>query len=283
MEREDVVSSSASADGEDELIDRLMRHAQGLTEHLELVRARVEKSAVTPASVAVLDSRAVREIARAVSTIEMVATVPLGTTPSRKVISQELCKAAGRGVTVTLLLSPHDLSDPTTAAALDRMRSLGVHVRIAMHAPSITVLIVDRGVALVRPLQLDQPGMVLTSPEVCVTLAHLALAYWSRSYVPHDDHWSARGDIRLTAHQRSQILALLVSGDKDEVAARVLGVSLRTYRRYVRHLMDELGASSRFEAGFLAAERGWHTPLSRRNRRQRAASSSVRKDDKAAR
>jgi DNA-binding NarL/FixJ family response regulator len=45
-------------------------------------------------------------------------------------------------------------------------------------------------------------------------------------------------------------------GAKDETIARQLGVSLRTVRRRVAELMDELGASTRFQAGMEAVRRG---------------------------
>ena len=39
--------------------------------------------------------------------------------------------------------------------------------------------------------------------------------------------------------------------------AQALGVSLRTVRRRVAHLLIELGVDSRFQAGVEAARRGW--------------------------
>lgn len=53
------------------------------------------------------------------------------------------------------------------------------------------------------------------------------------------------------------LLNLLATGITDEAAAKRLGVSLRTVRRQMSALMERLGASSRFEAGFKAAQRGW--------------------------
>lgn len=45
-------------------------------------------------------------------------------------------------------------------------------------------------------------------------------------------------------------------GSKDEALARQLGVSLRTVRRRVADLMDEFGATTRFQAGMEAVRRG---------------------------
>jgi DNA-binding NarL/FixJ family response regulator len=53
------------------------------------------------------------------------------------------------------------------------------------------------------------------------------------------------------------ILELLMLGAKDEAIARHLGVSLRTVRRRVADLMDDLGTGTRFQAGMEAVRRGW--------------------------
>lgn len=53
------------------------------------------------------------------------------------------------------------------------------------------------------------------------------------------------------------LLRLLAAGLTDEAAARRLGISVRTARRQVAVLMNKLGASSRFQAGHRAAQRGW--------------------------
>jgi len=56
---------------------------------------------------------------------------------------------------------------------------------------------------------------------------------------------------------RRRVLELLALGAKDEVIARHLGVSLRTARRRVADVFDELGATTRFQAGVEAGRRGW--------------------------
>jgi hypothetical protein len=56
---------------------------------------------------------------------------------------------------------------------------------------------------------------------------------------------------------RGLLLDLLADGAKDEQISRELGVSLRTVRRRVADLLDDLGATSRFQAGVEAVRRGW--------------------------
>ena len=53
------------------------------------------------------------------------------------------------------------------------------------------------------------------------------------------------------------MLRAMCSGGKDEAGARDLGVSVRTYRRYIADLMQLLGAGNRPQAALLARERGW--------------------------
>lgn len=54
-----------------------------------------------------------------------------------------------------------------------------------------------------------------------------------------------------------RVIRLMATGVTDDVAARRLYVTNRQYRRYVAAVMRRLGATSRFQAGMLAAERGW--------------------------
>ncbi|MGW3950996.1 DNA-binding response regulator [Streptomyces sp. NPDC004752] len=69
-----------------------------------------------------------------------------------------------------------------------------------------------------------------------------------------DDHLALSP--RLRSEQTRRILERLLVGRTDDVAARELSVSLRTYRRHVAEIMRELGARSRFQAGARAVELG---------------------------
>lgn len=56
---------------------------------------------------------------------------------------------------------------------------------------------------------------------------------------------------------RRLLLDQLARGAKDEQIARAVGLSLRTVRRRVAEIMEELGVDSRFQAGVEAVRRGW--------------------------
>jgi DNA-binding CsgD family transcriptional regulator len=53
------------------------------------------------------------------------------------------------------------------------------------------------------------------------------------------------------------LLTCLAAGLTDDGIARAFGCSLRTAQRYAKNLMDDLGATSRFQAGMKASQRGW--------------------------
>ena len=60
---------------------------------------------------------------------------------------------------------------------------------------------------------------------------------------------SKQQDYEISAKLQHAIIRLLLQGAKDEVIARRLGVSVRTCRRHISSIMDQLGATSRFQAG----------------------------------
>jgi DNA-binding NarL/FixJ family response regulator len=96
-------------------------------------------------------------------------------------------------------------------------------------------------------------AVVLRLPSVVVTTLDLFERVWSEA-TPLDQ---ATDDRDALDERQRQLLALMLAGSTDESAAAKLGVSVRTIRRMVASLIDRLGARGRFQAGALAAERGW--------------------------
>jgi DNA-binding NarL/FixJ family response regulator len=74
------------------------------------------------------------------------------------------------------------------------------------------------------------------------------------SAMPLDEH--QRLAERLRSDSVRMILERLREGHTDDVAARQIRVSLRTYRRHVAAIMRDVGANSRFQAGVRAVELG---------------------------
>ncbi|MER5361455.1 transcriptional regulator [Streptomyces sp. NPDC002785] len=136
---------------------------------------------------------------------------------------------------------------------LHMLEGLPYEVRVA-RVPMLQVLIVDGSAALVTAQSVvGRRASVIRATTVIRTLDTLFEGLW-RHAVPVEERIDF-GD-RGRADAARQILNCLQVGITDEVAARELSVSVRTYRRYVAEIMALLGASSRFQAGVRAAELG---------------------------
>ncbi|MCZ4125416.1 helix-turn-helix transcriptional regulator [Streptomyces sp. H39-S7] len=133
-----------------------------------------------------------------------------------------------------------------------------LRVRVAK-MPPLTVVIVDGETALVcAESAVGVRASLIRSAPVIRSLCTLADSVWQSATVA-----SERIDFgdRARSDTVRQVLKCLRLGLTDEVAARELAVSVRTYRRYVAEIMSLLGVASRFQAGAHAAKRGLLRPL----------------------
>lgn len=160
------------------------------------------------------------------------------------------------------------------AGALDELGSLlkaGEEARVLPELP-FKMAIVDRWRA-VMPLHMDPPltrGVLIKGSTMVVALVELFERLWQealpmfpqpapRDGAPEPTGGPGRGEEREWAElglEDRQILALLSAGLKDDAIARQLGISPRSLRRRLRHLLDELNAETRFQAGAQASRRG---------------------------
>ncbi|NGO07571.1 hypothetical protein G5C60_07875 [Streptomyces sp. HC44] len=148
--------------------------------------------------------------------------------------------------------------DAATVRYADRLTARGGQVRTARHLPP-PVTIFDRYSAIVPidPAQPDAEAVAIQGTGAVTALLTLFDKVWEQA----TPLGSATDDDRdeFTDQERT-LLELLCAGNTDEVIARKLGVSVRTGRRLTSGLMSRLGARSRFQAGVLAANRGWVLP-----------------------
>ena len=152
------------------------------------------------------------------------------------------------GLQLRKMYNPVAVADPGDAAHLRELAAIGARVRICPTTLAHETIIIDRRVAILAgaPVAGVREYSVIMAPEVVAGVRSLFLATWAGAtdladYLPTalpevDEHGLA-------------ILRLLSAGQKDEAAARSMGVSVRTYRRRVAELMTLLGAESRFQAG----------------------------------
>jgi DNA-binding CsgD family transcriptional regulator len=118
-----------------------------------------------------------------------------------------------------------------------------VEHRVAPALPLSLVALDDTVVLVARP---DRTRAV-TDRDAVLALRALAESEWDRARAADD----------ALAPSEDTLLRLLAEGKTDTAVAARLGVSPRTVRRHAAGLMGRLGATSRFEAGARAAQRGW--------------------------
>lgn len=193
------------------------------------------------------------------ATIECLSFVPGGAqSPASIAAGTPLNEAAlNRGVSIRTVYLDSVRNDGPTLQYAQWLTGLGAETRTVPTLPE-RLLIVDRETALV-PLNPDSRGdgaVQLVGAGIIMTLVAFFEHVWAiatpLSQQPARDEHGVSG-------QERELLRLLATGLTDEVAAKRLGLSLRTARRIMADLMERLGAHSRFEAGLRAAERGWLT------------------------
>ncbi|WP_260867974.1 helix-turn-helix transcriptional regulator [Streptomyces sp. SAJ15] len=158
----------------------------------------------------------------------------------------------GEHLAVRLLCVPRTVDDSRVGSAVRggprrEVRVADVELQEA--------LLVDGRVAYMAPPPERAPRQAsLVEDSATVRALDLLFAGAWENAEPLADYPRLGG--RLSPRTARRILECLCTGHTDEVAARAMRVSLRTYRRYVAELMRELGASSRFQAGARAVELG---------------------------
>ncbi|MEV5864347.1 LuxR C-terminal-related transcriptional regulator [Streptomyces sp. NPDC052071] len=160
-----------------------------------------------------------------------------------------------RGVTIRAVCRESFRNDPDTLAYARWLIEHGGQMRTVPTVP-IQMVIVDRRVAII-PLNPADPrtgALEVHSPGIMAALCALFEQCWATGTAFGEQQPS---DVNGCTPTERALLEIIAAGDTDESAARKLGVSLRTVRRMMSHLMDRLDAASRFQAGINASRRGW--------------------------
>lgn len=161
-----------------------------------------------------------------------------------------------RGVAMRTLYQEHARRHTHVVAYGHTLLGHGGEVRTAPTIPQ-RMVIVDRTHALlpIDPANTRKGALHVTEPGIVTALLELFEQAWNTA-VPLGATRPDDPQTGLTDHER-ELLRLLGTGLTDEAAGQRLGLTDRTIRRQVASIMERLGASSRFEAGIKAAQRGW--------------------------
>lgn len=169
------------------------------------------------------------------------------------------------GVDVRVVADSRLLEDVESMAHLTRLAEQGHGVRIGYGVPFSTILCDDTSTiidlsahdaegfgsfAVRRPAAISAIEKFTESAWVLATRYAVAIEVedweqdWDQQAPPLDP-------------RDQKILALLATGATDQTIARQTQVSTRTVERRVRKIIDQLGSSTRFQAGVQAVHRGW--------------------------
>ncbi|MFE5711411.1 DNA-binding response regulator [Streptomyces sp. NPDC056501] len=159
------------------------------------------------------------------------------------------------GLVVRKLYGPGVFLAPGGPELLDRLAAAGAEVRISPAPPTHEAIVVDRRLAVLAAPRSTAGGVrtysVIQGPDVVAGVRALFDAAWETSTGLAAYR---RAPFPLLGEDERAVLRSLAAGHTDATASRLLGVSLRTYRRRVASLMTALDARSRFQAGLRARE-----------------------------
>ncbi|MFB6613805.1 LuxR C-terminal-related transcriptional regulator [Streptomyces sp. NPDC056367] len=163
-----------------------------------------------------------------------------------------------RGVQVRTLYQHSARYDPPTVRYEAEMADLGAEAR-TVPGGLIRCLVFDRTL-LVLPLDDPEGGALLVrSPELVAFVAEMIELLWVTG--EHIAKPREKAFVQDVADQaKRSILQHLVQGEDDRATARALGISVRTCQRHVSAIMRQLGATSRFQLGYLAQRHGLLAP-----------------------
>jgi DNA-binding CsgD family transcriptional regulator len=163
-----------------------------------------------------------------------------------------------RGVHMRTLLASAALDHPATMGYARELTAKGARIRIS-DAPLERLIICDRVAALtpIDPTDTAKGAILTRQSGLVAALLSLFERMWLMAReLPIDDAVATDEPEPVSAFEQ-QVLRSLCASDKDEIGARELRISVRTYRKHVASLMRRLNATNRFQAALLARERGW--------------------------
>jgi DNA-binding CsgD family transcriptional regulator len=180
---------------------------------------------------------------------------PYRSTPDRFAAQESLqARRMADGVAYRTLYHQAVYDDPSLFASMTRMIEAGEDARVLADLP-VKLLIADDHTALLVP-EPERAGvagsLVVHTSGLLNALCGLFETLWTLG-VPVT---AAEPSVRLSERDRT-IITLMAAGLTDDAIARRLQLSRRTVVRRITALLDRLGATTRFQAGVQAANRGW--------------------------
>jgi hypothetical protein len=162
-----------------------------------------------------------------------------------------------RGIALRALVPRETLENAATAAYLTELIENGAHIRF-LSGRFERVLIADSNAALVQPAHdsTSERALLIREDGLVRTLQSLFEHCWLNATDAASVLLPGSTETPCDAFQL-RVLQAMTHADKDEVGARELGISVRTYRGHVARLLKRLDAATRVQAALHARDRGW--------------------------
>ncbi|EOD63509.1 helix-turn-helix transcriptional regulator [Amycolatopsis vancoresmycina] len=161
------------------------------------------------------------------------------------------CSVLGDGVGVRVVCPHRSRAGYAARARLTQLADRGARIRTLSRVPEAAVVF-DRSLAVTLDVA-DLSARRVRDQGMVRFLLGLFDQLWDGATPFSAEDQGYSGEI---AHDLQQAIArLMAQGLTDEVVARRLGMSVRTCRRHIAAMLQNLDAVSRFQAGVQAASR----------------------------
>lgn len=176
--------------------------------------------------------------------------------PNRSTVSHAILDAllarSNPGVSVRILFTGSDGGHEVAAYRYSRIKR-SIQMRKINSRPVEGVLVDGKSALLCADFERESKTLFSDDELVVQTVESVFSCAWQNSEPLVLESWF--GDKSKINFARL-VLSQMYAGVTDQVAARKLRISLRTYRRVISEIMAALNATSRFQAGTLALELG---------------------------
>jgi predicted DNA-binding transcriptional regulator len=192
------------------------------------------------------------EVASLSCRFEVITAQPGGGRPAEELeqaIDRDLAMVA-RGVRMRTLYQHASRYHAPTQVYVERLSAIGSQVRTLTELPG-RMIAFDRQVVLLPHATVRGGAVAIRDPSTVTFLCDAFERAWNTA-----TPFSAPPAVsQVQASLKRSILHMLSEGMRDEGIARRLGISLRTCRKYIAEIFEDLGAESRFQAGYLTRDR----------------------------
>ncbi|MFB7465276.1 LuxR C-terminal-related transcriptional regulator [Streptomyces sp. NPDC056224] len=185
---------------------------------------------------------------------ELLTVQPGGARPAELLeeARESALSTLARGVRIRTVYQHTARNDLPTRSYVRDVTLQGAEIRTADEVID-RLIIYDREVAFLpeRSSRDRAPGAaIVREPTLVAFLCSVFEYLWDGAspYVVESQRSPASSD-----ELKWSIIRLMTKGYKDEMVARRLGMSVRTCRRHIAEITEELEATSRFQAGYNAA------------------------------